>query len=69
MNICTTCTHSIQAPIDPDNIGAERPVVCRRYPLSVFPMQSARGIGAITLRPTVQPNDTCGEWEGKAVMR
>lgn len=63
MNTCSECSYANQAPLDPSNIGQERPIICRRYPPVAYPVPAGGGrIMTICVSPTVGPNETCGEF-------
>lgn len=62
MTTCSQCSHSLQSPIDPLNVGAERQRVCTRNPPVPYPIPSGRGMSIISVRPVVQDGDKCGEW-------
>lgn len=44
-------------------------LVCHRYPPTVFPVMSQRGVeGQVTMRPTVKIDATCGEFQASLMQ-
>lgn len=63
VRICENCAHAQVAPLDPNNFGAPRPLVCRRYPPTLSTLHLGGGqVATSTGSPTVPPGGTCGEW-------
>lgn len=58
---CETCRHSDEAPLNPNNLGAPRQLVCRRNPPGFGAFAVGMQIGTASGFPTVQPKDYCGE--------
>lgn len=62
---CENCAHHAQGEIDSNNIGAPRPLICRRFPPTSHPVNVGGSIAAMTMHPQVPPGGLCGEWESK----
>ncbi len=60
---CDCCRHSTDGPIDPNNLGAPRQLLCRRHPpVPMLVGTPGGGVATLSQWPAVPPGGTCGEW-------
>lgn len=62
IRICENCRHMQSGQIDPSNIGAPRPLLCKRYPPTLSLLSVNGNVVQANGHPTVPPGGTCGEW-------
>ena len=62
---CEKCRHSIEGPIDPNNLGAPRALSCRRYPPQFNAFGIGNQVGTANAFPTVQVGQSCGEFDAR----
>ena len=60
---CGGCTYCQEAPIDPNNLSAERVLMCRRYPPVPVAIHTPKGVMIQTLYPTVTKTNWCGDYK------
>lgn len=60
---CENCAHVQPGDVDPSNIGAPRPLLCRRYPPTSHPVNVGGQLAFAAAHPQVPPQGLCGEWE------
>lgn len=59
---CADCIFAVQGPIDKNNIGAKRPLLCRSKPPQAYPLPAQNGaILTVTVWPSVQDDDMCAD--------
>lgn len=60
---CQDCFYGEQAPLDANNIGQVRPVICRRFPPSAQLLPTNQGVQMVANFPMMAPDAWC--WEFK----
>jgi hypothetical protein len=62
---CKNCKFAEKGEADPNNIGAPRPMICRRFPPTPIAVPSPQGVGISTQLPVVTERFWCYEFAAK----
>lgn len=62
---CEKCVYGEQGPVDPNNIGAPRPILCKRFPPTPIAIPTNQGLGFMSAYPQVSGDNECFEFKLK----